>query len=387
MLYTNRKVLAGILGAFGALALAVGCGSSSSGGSGGGAGSGGSGGGGEVTPPCTDCTVPPSAPANGVAGDGSGTILAVDKLYLGDTTWDGTQSLDAWKDFGYDLDGIKSTLKTTNHCKLQEGANAANVKTDGNGGIDNSFGANILPIIINLAADASTKINENIASGAFTIILKIDGIGGGTNYIDLPASLYAGAQLSDADGNPLTPKWDGTDKWPVYCELMAQCLDTGTPQMDAGNTSKVQFAKSYVAGGTWVSGSKGNVNLSLSVQGYSLSLTIHEAQLTAQLDAGNPPTSATHGIIAGILDTEELINSLQSVAGNISTSFCAGSSTFDSIAQQIRAASDIMNDGTQDSTKTCNGISIGLGFDMKAVQLGKVNDKTPPGPDPCAADH
>jgi hypothetical protein len=31
-----------------------------------------------------------------------------------------------------------------------------------------------------------------------------------------------------------------------------------------------------------------------------------------------------------------------------------------------------MTDGTQDPTKVCDGISVGLGFDMKPAQIGVV---------------
>jgi hypothetical protein len=42
-----------------------------------------------------------------------------------------------------------------------------------------------------------------------------------------------------------------------------------------------------------------------------------------------------------------------------------------------------MKDGTQDPAAFCNGISIGLGFEMKAVQLGGALNAQPPEPDPC----
>ena len=46
---------------------------------------------------------------------------------------------------------------------------------------------------------------------------------------------------------------------------------------------------------------------------------------------------------------------------------------------QIRQASDIMADGTQDPNSVCNGISVGLGFNMLFAGLG---DIAPPAPDP-----
>jgi len=42
-----------------------------------------------------------------------------------------------------------------------------------------------------------------------------------------------------------------------------------------------------------------------------------------------------------------------------------------------------MKDGTQDPSAVCDGISVGLGFEMKAVKLGKVLDKRPEGGNPC----
>jgi hypothetical protein len=38
-----------------------------------------------------------------------------------------------------------------------------------------------------------------------------------------------------------------------------------------------------------------------------------------------------------------------------------------------------MSDGTQDTSKVCDGISIGVGFEMKEVQIGEVGPPTTPG--------
>ena len=59
------------------------------------------------------------------------------------------------------------------------------------------------------------------------------------------------------------------------------------------------------------------------------------------------------------------------------------SPTLQSILNQLRQASDIMSDGSQDPAKQCDAISIGLGFTMKSAQLGPVAPPTPPPADPC----
>jgi hypothetical protein len=51
--------------------------------------------------------------------------------------------------------------------------------------------------------------------------------------------------------------------------------------------------------------------------------------------------------------------------------------------KQIREASDMMQDGTQDPAKECDGISIGLGFEMTRVVIGTASPPVAPPPDPC----
>jgi archaellum component FlaG (FlaF/FlaG flagellin family) len=101
----------------------------------------------------------------------------------------------------------------------------------------------------------------------------------------------------------------------------------------------------------------------------------------------------TQRTIAGTLITTELVSSLQSVVGNILTSLCSGSA-FQSIAQQIEQASDIIIDPSSGavsntSGQMCNGISIGLGFDATEIAAPVAADiEAPPAaaPNPCATD-
>jgi hypothetical protein len=101
-----------------------------------------------------------------------------------------------------------------------------------------------------------------------------------------------------------------------------------------------------------------------------------------QLNPGHD--GATAGQIAGILDAEEFTAEFAKAAGSFDPGLCDPSSpTLQSILNQVRQASDIMLDGTQDSTKVCNGISIGLGFTMKSAKLGDVANAVAPPMDPC----
>jgi len=347
------------------------------GGTGGTAEEGGSGGG----PETGGGLQPPDKPDAGPGG-GPGAAYAFSRILMGDTTYDGTPSPTAWKDYGYDIDGVVSTPSAPGHCQPQDGAIASNVKTDGTNGIDNSYGANIVPVIIGLATDASKQLNDGLQEGRFSFILDIHGLGSDPSYGLLETAFLVGADL----GGP--PAWDGSDLWPIACEGLETCLPSGTPDI-LPNTSKHYLTESYVNNGVYVSGMPGDIDLLTMVhaQGQELLLflpsKIHRTVITAELAPGSPtPTEATHGILSGVVDTEEYIDEVHAMAGLISTSLCSGP-TWDSVASQMRAASDIMNDGTQDPNQICNGISIGLGFDALPVQVGPVQDKQPVPPDPC----
>lgn len=318
--------------------------------------------------PAPDLSHPPDPSANAATPDGTGTtVVAIKKLYLGDTDRDGkANKVNGWKQYGYDLDGKASTATSTDLCKPRNNTSPKSLYPDGNKGIDNSFGKNILTIITSLASDASTKVNEGIGEGKFTIMLSMEKLGSGKDYKDVLTKLYGGSELGSK------PKFDGSDKWPVIPELLTDETNIGS--------AKVQFPSAYVVNNTWVSGGKGEVALNLSVSGFTLALTISSAILSMDLSADHK--TASNGMIAGVLPTEVLTSELRKVAGSFDPSLCKGS-TVDSLIAQIEQASDIMQDGSQDPSKECDGISIGLGFDGAVVQLGDIGPKASAGNNPC----
>jgi hypothetical protein len=292
------------------------------------------------------------------------------QLFLGDTKRDGTADpTGGWKLYGYDLDGRASTKESVGLCKPRAGGSPAAVYPDGMEGRDNSFGKNILPVILGLSNDISVQANQAITDGEFTIMLDMSTLGTSADCNSLSTKLYGGANL----GAPA--KFDGTDMWPLIPELLSNPMDPAS--------AKIVFPKSYVVKNTWVSGTKGTVKLSLSISGFTISLDINSAVITVDLDGDR--NGATNGTIAGVLQTEALISEISKVAAAFDESFCdPNSPTLQSILNQIRQASDIMADGTQDPAVECDGISIGLGFNAKAVQLGPVAMPAMPPPDPCA---
>lgn len=78
-------------------------------------------------------------------------ILVVRGLFLGDSDRSFMTSPTAWKQFGLDIDGKTTSNVSSDVCKRQPGA-PSSIQTDGTGGIDNSFGANFVPLIQSAAS-------------------------------------------------------------------------------------------------------------------------------------------------------------------------------------------------------------------------------------------
>ncbi|WP_394839589.1 hypothetical protein LVJ94_22140 [Pendulispora rubella] len=352
-----RAVLLGLAAAAsGALLplLLQGCSSDSGGGGGGGGGagnpdSGGGGGGAQLQHP----PAPPSGPATGSTEERN---FAVDKIFIGTTDRNGAASDDAWKNYGYDLDGKATTKTSTDVCTPMSKA----AQEDGVRGIDNSFGANILRLLPYLTQTPQEDINAAITKGSFTMLLDVKGLSSDTKQT---ASGTSGFLLggSKFDG---TPSFAPSDNWPVLFESVTDPGDA--------RSAKIRFPDAYVSGGVWVNNNAGDVPLSLDLQTGTVNLTIRKTIITFE---HNGTGGAVNGTIAGVLDTNEFIDALKPLAAGLNQ--CAVVAQASGL---IKQASDIMSDGTNAPGKACNGISIGLGFTAKQIAPPqKVAAKLPPG--------
>jgi hypothetical protein len=310
----------------------------------------------------TSSTTGTGGTGGGTGGGDSGvpcappTVLAVNTLDLGA----GTSG--QWKTLGFNLDGLVSTATSTNLCQLNSGAVASDPYPDGNDGIDNSFGKNLLPLILDLDSTWTTDINTSIQQGNFTALLELECLPPTGDVSVLTTKLFAGTTLGTA------PKWDGTDQWPVEPDLLTNPKD---PQ-----SSSLVFPQCSVTGTTFSAGKNGTIVLTIPVMtsgvSTSIKLTLYAAQLTMTLSADR--LSATNGMIGGVLNTEEFVTQVNNIG--VLLGLC-GSSILTNLVTQVRQASDIMADGTQDTTKTCDGISVGLGFTMLPAQIGIVGPAAP----------
>jgi hypothetical protein len=290
--------------------------------------------------------------------NGEGTVLAVSTLSFGEG------NSGEWKKVGFNIDGLVSTTSSKDVCQPSSGAAASTPYPDGDEGIDNSFGKNLLPTLLSVDPTFGTDINNGIQDGVFTSLLKLECLPPMGDVPSFTTKVFGGTGL----GFP--PKFDGTDKWPVAPELLSDPKDP--------LSSTVVFSKASVIGTTFDSGKNQvfilSVPLKTAAATTSLKLNLYAAQVTMTLNADR--TGSTLGLIGGVLNTEELVTEIKKVGALMNL---CNSPIFPNLLNQIRQASDIMTDGTQDPAKTCDGISIGLGFEMKEAQIGDVGMPTPVG--------
>jgi hypothetical protein len=124
-----------------------------------------------------------------------------------------------------------------------------------------------------------------------------------------------------------------------------------------------------VTGTTFDSGKNQTFALTLPVGSVNMHLMLQAAEVTMTLSADRK--SATGGMLGGVVNTAALVTEMKKVVYALQPSLCS-SAVLTNLITAVQQASDILTDGTQDPTKTCDGISIGLGFEMVDATRGGV---------------
>lgn len=345
-----------------ATALAAGCGGEDTQDSTGTGGQGGTTSSSVTTTTETESTTTTTESTGGAGGgltceNGEGQVFAVSELTFG-------AGGSEWKKVGFNIDGLESTAISQDLCQLNTGAGPTGPYPDGDKGIDNSFGKNLLPLILSLYPTWAEDINNGILDGYFTSLLKMECLPPTGDAAKFTSKLFGATTLETP------PLWDGTDKWPVAPELLSDPEDPLSSTVLFDDCSVVGNKFDAGLGDTFIL----TVPLKANMKTVTLKLTLYQARVTMTLSEDRK--SATGGMIGGVLNTEELVAEVKKVGYLMDL---CDTDPFNNILDEVRRASDIMSDGTQDPTKTCNGITIGLGFEMKAAEIDTVGPESPKG--------
>jgi hypothetical protein len=293
-------------------------------------------------------------------------VLAVDHVFLGDKDWNGTPNNAAYRSLGMNIDGKVTSRTSTDVCTLAPGATLS-AQTDVTNGIDNSYGSNILPVIVSTSSgavpddDIDGRISKN---GAFTMLIALNGVGGANPT----AAMLGSGPLGHA------PAWDGSDAWPIDRATLVGG-DTATP--------RAVFSQVSTSNGDLVlAPASGDILLPLPIFPGIRSaphMPLTHAQLTLTLAPDNK--SVTKGVLSGIIPADAFIAWFKTIAGQVNPALCS-SNAVTAYATELQYAPDIMVDGTNAPGVACTGISIGIGFTAKSAKLGDAVTVAP-APDPC----
>jgi len=225
----------------------------------------------------------------------------------------------------------------------------------------------------------SQVLSEEIGQGQFTALLNTHGIQGGETMqsaVGLTGGIFVGGAYGGS-GPATYPLGDsGTEflidaSWPVNRSSLV-------PGGGVEDAAAVQFPSAYITNDVWVSGSLSStptltIPLTILIDGHALTFTVHHAVITfvySPTDAGQG--LALHGVLAGVLDTTELLEHLATTLGPVAGGqFCGVLRT--TFEPDLLAAQDMIL-GPDDAISNkpgvaCNAISVGLGFDADEIQI------------------
>jgi len=322
-------------------------------------------------PPAYESRRPPLRPTATPSG-GTTRWLAVSRVYLGFTPRGSTtKDPNAWKDYGFDLDGRYTTAEDSatsrRSCKRKQGS-LTKFLQDGNGGIDNNFGQHVLSTIQSFKSDSEEFANDGITSGRYTLILKLENATDADNA-KVPGAMYLGGDFA---AGAAKPSFSATDKWPINPLSLVDGKTIAQP--------KVRFANGYVRDGYWVSGEAGaeSVDLGPMLSGSDVSLPVESALVVVKLDGSN-------GTIAGAVDTAKLQAGLAPVARRLG--LCEGNTAYQEVVKTLSLAADLVAGAPelQNTAVECDAISLGYGFTMAPTgePTALMAAATEPAPDTC----
>ncbi|MGH7293799.1 MAG: hypothetical protein ACRELB_02645 [Polyangiaceae bacterium] len=259
-------------------------------------------------------------------------VYAADHFVLGDVDFDGTPDPSAWKSLGFDLDNADTSDPANQPNCLLFGAPPQDRTQllDGQGGIDNTFGA-----LLSQGWNASAQQTSLATSGQWTLLIRVMGNDGSDGQVGVPGAAYVGAPLS------APPRFDGTDAWPP------------TTDSDPGGSPLAEWGAGYMVGSSFYVTEPMSIAFDMAgTSGRRARLPIRA--MVVQLQFSTDLSHITRGVLSGIVSNSDFDTSM---------STCLGAPA------DAMSYTDILTDRAVDPSERCDGVSIAIGFTATQVTL------------------
>lgn len=271
---------------------------------------------------------------------------------------------------GFDLDGACTCTDTkVETCTTPK---ARPVLCDGPGGRDNSFPRLYKDLITFGFADSSTAITQDLDSGKYTILLRIENYNGLPDDNDVRLTFYVG-------GDCPSPEWKGEDKWTI--------LSTSVKNGDV-NQPRLVDANAYVSNGTLVASiptfdeNDDRVVIQLNDK-FAVALT--GAVVVAKLEQFLDRWRLTGGTLSGRWRDKDFFEYFSTFRAALEQpTQCTDSAFYPQIKGTFCNYADVSG-SLGDVTGACTAMSIATRFTAQVAQLGTIQQVVPTPPSTCPA--
>lgn len=286
---------------------------------------------------------------------------------------------DGWSTIGYDLDGLCSLLPDP-EVECYPPAASSVPEVDGESGIDNAFGHQVLPLLLVARPDFAEQAVRDQHDGISTFVIRIRGWNGtaddplvdvmlatsefGTPGLDdggAPSPMIPdGALPTYGDGGvPPGPRWDGNDYW----WLRRQSFFAGDLE-----TPRIHDDTAWIADGTLVMRMQDRVPIVLTGGYRSTVFLFTNGLLTAELSEDFQRVD--RAVVAGRWSLADLLETAEY------TAICPGTSNYASFARLLDLTADVRaTPGTGGPTAVCDAISVGFTLFGTRAKIGGLSDR------------
>lgn len=296
----------------------------------------------------------PPLPSTCTPTGGRTQWFAVTRLLMGDVRRTGTADPLAWKDLGFDLDGVTTTKDDSKlskgTCKRVEGS-PTYALADGNNGTDNNVGQHVVGAARakNLPVDAF--VARALAEGTFALLLRVENFTTVDNA-NAPGALYLAHRV-------------GEDRFAIDPSTLEDRTSIARPRLRFDG---------HVTAGYW--------STRFAPHAVAVQLPIGTARLDSSptIVAISMRTDGTGGTIAGAIPTAGLVSAIPTITETL----CGRAVELDALLAAARNSSDVVlgAPNLQDTTRVCEATSFGFGFEMRPIAS---HDAAPLAPVPPTA--
>jgi hypothetical protein len=268
---------------------------------------------------------------------------------------------------GYDLDAKctcfedagPTCVSVNQHCDAPDGVDSAGAQL-----------INLVSIAVGAGNFGSSYFSTQADQGHWSLLIQISNYNGQPNDPSVDVAIFPSKGLS-----AVTPKWDGSDAWPIEPTSVVGG-DLAKPVYTSGGA--------YVSGGVLVAAMP-SVSLQISGSINTITIKLSDGVLTGALSQVGQSWRITDGVIAARWFEPDIFAALSSYRDSNGMPLCTDIGFVYSTAKSaICNGLDILKDQGGAKSLPCDSLSMGIGFKADPAMLGVV--AAPPIPSPgCPA--